>query len=68
MFIGYIYDKNIKAYELSDLKKVATRIANKFNNRIDEMIVDYEDMDGNIFEPAREKYVRVDNGKWKLSR
>jgi len=68
MYIGKLYDKIIKAYEMSDIERVASRIANKNNNRIDEMIVDYEDMDGNIFEPARTKYIRVDKGKWQIAK
>lgn len=68
MFIGTIYDKTIKGYDMTTIERLASRIANKLNNRIDEMIVDYEDMDGNIFEPARSKYIRVDRGKWQLAR
>jgi hypothetical protein len=67
MFIGRIYDKTIKAYEMSDIERVASRIAHKHDNRIHEMIVDYEDMDGNIFEPARLKYIKVDKGKWQIA-
>ena len=68
MFIGTLYDKTIKAYDMSQIERLASRIANKYNNRIDEMIVDYEDMDGNVFEPARCTYVRIDGGRWQLAR
>lgn len=68
MFIGILYDKTIKAYDMSQIERLASRIANKHNNRIDEMIVDYEDDEGNIFKPARCKYIRVDKGKWQLAR
>jgi len=68
MFIGNLYDKTIRAYDMSQIERLASRIANKYDNRIDEMIVNYEDMDGNIFEPAKCKYVRVDKSKWKLAR
>ena len=68
MFIGNLYDKTIRAYDMSQIERLASRIANKYDNRIDEMIVNYEDMDGNIFEPAKCKNVRVDKSKWKLAR
>ena len=68
MFIGTLYNKTVKAYDMSQIERLASRIANKHNNRIDEMIVDYEDDEGNIFIPARCKYIRVDKGKWKLAK
>ena len=68
MFIGTLYNKTIKCYDMSQIERLASRIANKYNNRIDEMTVDYEDDEGKIFEPARCKYIRVDKGKWKLAR
>jgi len=68
MFIGTLYDKTVRAYDMSQIERLASRIANKHDNRIDEMVVNYEDMDGNIFEPARSKYVRVNRGKWQLAR
>jgi hypothetical protein len=68
MFIGTLYNQTIKAYDMSQIERLASRIANKHNNRIDEMVVDYEDDDGNIFEPAKCKYVRIDKRKWQLAR
>jgi hypothetical protein len=68
MFVSTLYNKTIKAYDMSQIERLASRIANKHNNRIDEMIVDYEDDDGNIFELARCKYVRIDRGSWKLAK
>jgi hypothetical protein len=67
MFIGILYNKTIKAYDMSQIERLASRIANKHDNRIDEMIVDYEDDEGKIFIPARSKYVRIDKRKWKFN-
>lgn len=66
MFISEIYGKTIKAYDMSQIERLASRIANKHDNRVDEMIVDYIDDEGNVFLPARSKHIRVDRGKWKF--
>ena len=68
MFVGSLYDQTVKAYDMSQLERLASRIANKYNNRIDEMIVDYETDEGEIFKPVRCKYIRIDKRKWKLAR
>lgn len=74
MFIGTLYNKTIKANNMTTLERLASRIANNYFNSIDEMIVDYEDLEGNIFEQGRMKYIRrnqkypngtIIRGKWK---
>jgi hypothetical protein len=68
MFVGTLYNQTIKVYDMSQIERLASRIANKHNNRVDEMIVDYEDDEGNIFSLATCKYVRIDRGSWKLAK
>jgi hypothetical protein len=68
MFVGTLYNQTVRAYDMSQIERLASRIANKHNNRIDEMVVDYEDDEGNIFSPATCKYVRIDRGSWKLAK
>lgn len=37
MFVSEIYGKTIKAYDMSQIERLASRIANKHDNRVDSI-------------------------------